>query len=117
MMQDAVLTLSRESVHEFVEFILKFCPEDTKIVSTKEVINTFKKKQLSPEDSDYEEMPFKDIAAKEQNEMQSTMQMLHKMFRKDKDPEPLFVLDLILKTGSLIPTYSTNPEDIVSKIM
>ena len=43
--------------------------------------------------------------------------MLHKMFDKNKDPEPLFVLDLILKTGSLIPTYSTNPEDIVTKIM
>lgn len=73
MMQDAVLTLSRESVHEFVDFILKFCPEDTKIVSTKEVINTFKKKEISAEDSDFEEMPFKDIPAKEQNEMQQTM--------------------------------------------
>ena len=29
------------------------------------------------------------------------------MFVKDKDPEPLYVLDLILKQGNLIPTYST----------
>lgn len=117
MMQDAVLTLCRESVHEFVDFILKFCPEETKIISTKEVVNTFKKKQISAEDSDFEEIPFKDIPDKEKNEMQSTMVMLHKMFDKNKDPEPLFVLDLILKTGSLIPTYSTNPEDIINKIM
>ena len=73
MMQDAVLTLATDSVAEFVEFILKFCPEDTKIISTKEVVNTFKKKQISADDSDFEEMPFKNIPSKEQNEMQSTM--------------------------------------------
>jgi hypothetical protein len=39
------------------------------------------------------------------------------MFDKNKDPEPLFELDLILKTGQLIPTYSTNPEEIVTKIL
>jgi len=39
------------------------------------------------------------------------------MFDKNKDPEPLFDLDLILKAGHLIPTYSTNPEDIVKRIM
>ena len=39
------------------------------------------------------------------------------MFDKNKDPEPLFDLDLILKQGNLIPTYSTPPEDIVIKIM
>jgi dynein heavy chain len=73
MMQDAVLTLATDSVAEFVGFILKFCPEDTKIISTKEVVNTFKKKQISADDSDFEEMPFKNIPSKEQNEMQSTM--------------------------------------------
>jgi hypothetical protein len=72
-MQDAVLTLATDSVAEFVGFILKFCPEDTKIISTKEVVNTFKKKQISADDSDFEEMPFKNIPSKEQNEMQSTM--------------------------------------------
>jgi len=39
------------------------------------------------------------------------------MFDKNKDPEPLFDLDLILKQGQLIPTYSTQPEDIVKRIM
>lgn len=39
------------------------------------------------------------------------------MFSLDKDPEPLFVLDLILKPNQLIPMYSVEPRDIVSKIM
>ncbi len=39
------------------------------------------------------------------------------MFSKNKDPEPLFVLDLILKPNQLIPQYSTEPKDIVNKIL
>ena len=39
------------------------------------------------------------------------------MFDKNKDPEPLFVLDLILKPNNLIPTYSTQPEEVVSKVL
>jgi len=117
MMQDTVLTLCKESVKEFVQFILKFCPVSTKIVSTKEVHNTFDKVLLTPEDSDYEEMPFKDVAEKDRDEMQNTLVWLHKMFDKNKDPDPLFVLDLILKPGHLIPTYSNNPEEIVKKIL
>ena len=39
------------------------------------------------------------------------------MFSKDKDPEPLFVLDLILKPNQLIPQYSTEPKDIISKVL
>jgi len=27
------------------------------------------------------------------------------------------VLDLILKPGNLIPTFSTNPEEVVSKVL
>jgi len=42
---------------------------------------------------------------------------LHVLFDKNKDPEPLFVLDLILKQNQLIPTYSTPPDEIVSRIM
>jgi hypothetical protein len=33
---------------------------------------------LTPEDSDYEEMPFKDIPAKDQDNYQETMQWLFK---------------------------------------
>jgi dynein heavy chain len=57
MMQDTVLTMSRESVKEFVDFILKFCPKETRIVNTNEVYNTFDKAHIFPDDSDYEEMP------------------------------------------------------------
>jgi len=39
------------------------------------------------------------------------------MFSKDKDPEPLFVLDLILKPNQLIPNYSVEPKDIVNKVL
>ena len=117
MMQDTVLTMSKESVREFVDFVLKFCPLDSKIISTKEVHNTFDKVVLTPEDSDYEEMPYADVPEAERDDWQSTAVWLHKMFDKNKDPEPLFDLDLILKQGHLIPTYSTNPEDIVKRIM
>jgi hypothetical protein len=61
MMQDAVLTMCKESVKEFVSFVLNFCPTGTRIVSTREVHNTFNKKILTPEDSDYEEAPYQDV--------------------------------------------------------
>lgn len=38
-------------------------------------------------------------------------------FSKEKDPEPLFVLDLILKPNQLIPNYSVEPRDIVNKVL
>ena len=40
---------------------------------------------------------------------------LNSMFVKNKEPEPLYVLDLILK-GSIVPIYSTNPANIVQSI-
>lgn len=97
MMQDTVLTMSRESVAEFVTFILKFCPKDTRIVNTNEVYNTFDKPHIFPDDSDYEEMPHQDIPEKDLTELQRTERWLFPQFDKNKDPEPLFVLDLILK--------------------
>jgi hypothetical protein len=42
---------------------------------------------------------------------------LDKEFSAEKDPEPLFVLDLILKPNMLIPNYSVEPKDIVSKVL
>jgi hypothetical protein len=45
------------------------------------------------------------------------MHWLHGLYDKNKDPEPLFDLDLIQKATNLIPTYSTAPEEIVNKIM
>jgi hypothetical protein len=48
---------------------------------------------------------------------QKVRKELDAMFSQDKDPEPLFVLDLILKPNQLIPLYSVEPRDIVSKVM
>jgi len=117
MMQDTVLTMCQISVKEFTEFILSYVPTNTKIIDTNEVKNTFNKKIIGPDDSDYEEFPFGDVPNDNLTEYQSTMQWLHKLYDKNKDPDPLFDLDLIKKQGNLIPTYSTNPEDIVTKIM
>ena len=36
---------------------------------------------------------------------------------KNKDPAPLFILDLILKPNQIIPAYSTQPDDIVTKML
>lgn len=58
MMQDTVLTMCKESVKEFVAYCVKYCPENTEIVSTREVRNAFSKKRLTAEDSDFEEMPY-----------------------------------------------------------
>lgn len=58
MMQDAVLTMCKESVKEFVKYVLSFCPKETKIVSTREVYNSFDKKLIGPDDSDFEEKPY-----------------------------------------------------------
>lgn len=49
--------------------------------------------------------------------VQKVRKELNQMFSKNKDPEPLFVLDLILKPNQLIPQYSTEPKDIVNKIL
>ena len=43
MMQDTVLTICKESVKEFLQYMLQFIPEDTEITSTSEVRNFFKK--------------------------------------------------------------------------
>lgn len=72
MMQDAVLTLCKESVHEFVKYVLAFCPRETAIVSTREVHNTFDKKLIGPDDSDYEEKPFQDVPEAERDDAQLT---------------------------------------------
>lgn len=49
--------------------------------------------------------------------IQKVRKQLDAMFSLDKDPEPLFVLDLILKPNQLIPNYSVEPRDIVTKIL
>jgi len=45
------------------------------------------------------------------------MREFEEEFRKEKVPKPLFVLDLVLKPGHLIPQYSSDPEAIVKAVM
>ena len=42
---------------------------------------------------------------------------MDQLFSKNKDPDPLFILDLVLKPNQLIPQYSTEPKEIVAKIL
>ena len=97
MMQDTVLNICKDSVKEFVGFILDRCPTKTEIHKTNDVRNSFaNKKYLEPGDSDYEDMPFEDVPEKDLDDVQETMRWLHKEFDKNKDPEALFVVDLIV---------------------
>lgn len=52
MMQDTVLSLCKESVKEFVQFIETFIPEETNIESTAKVMNRFKEDEKAQEEDD-----------------------------------------------------------------
>ena len=52
MMQDTVLSMCKESVAEFVDFIRKFIPDSTEIINTGSVKNYFPKKVLAEGDDD-----------------------------------------------------------------
>jgi hypothetical protein len=43
-------------------------PTDTKIIDTNEVKNTFNKRIIGPDDSDYEPLPFAEVPSAEHNE-------------------------------------------------
>lgn len=108
-----MLNLCKDSVHEFVDFMLAYIPDTTKIESTAVVHNTFALKGVEePEEESVNLMPKPDDLP----EVIETKKWLASMFKKDKNPEPLYVLDLILKNGQLIPTFSTLPQNIVQSI-
>lgn len=118
MMQDTILTLGKESVREFVDFLMKYIPKETVIKSTSEVINVFDKPAIEGAQeggpSDEAEAP---VPESEWTTVQKVRHELDQMFSQDKDPEPLFVLDLILKPNQLIPNYSVEPREIVNKVL
>jgi hypothetical protein len=116
MMQDTVLNICRDSVKEFVHYILEFCPEETEIINTNLVRNKFNKKMIGPEDSEYEEEPYKEIKEDDCNHVQETMKWLHKMYDKNKDPDPLFVMNLVASKDSVYPTYTTHPDEVVKRV-
>jgi dynein heavy chain len=122
MMQDTVLTICHESVESFHDFLLQFIPEETIITDTSTVVNKFKPKPVEEtpvEASDSELEEDQELAAEEDENdpIRKRMREIDAEFKKEKFPEPLFVLDLVLKQGELVPKYSTNPEDIVNSIM
>jgi dynein heavy chain len=59
MMQDTVLNLCKNSVHEFLEFMLDYIPDETLITNTANVKNVFKNRKLEKEESD-DEIPIHD---------------------------------------------------------
>lgn len=115
MMQDTMLSMSKQSVTQFVGFLLQFVPQETHISTTAIVKNIFEKKALADEEP--EEETLKNIPEDQMDTVQLVRKELDQMFSKNKDPEPLFVLDLILKPNQLIPQYSTDPKEIVQKIV
>lgn len=106
MMQDTVLTICHESVANFHDFLLAFIPEETLITDTSTVTNKFKPKPVeeadeggepSPSDSELEED--QDLAAEDDanDPVRQRVREIDAEFAKEKVPEPLFVLDLVLK--------------------
>jgi dynein heavy chain len=120
MMQDTVLTLCKDSVKEFVAYVLAFCPTSTTIESTSKVQNQFPEREIEEEDEEidpYQEDDYTQTPDDQLDRFQIEKKFLQIRFAKNRDPDPLFILDLNLKKGQIIPQYSTDPADIVSKIM
>ena len=58
MMQDTILSMCKNSVREFVAFMIKYIPKETSIHSTSKVVNIFEKLQTLENDLDQrEEIP------------------------------------------------------------
>jgi dynein heavy chain len=120
MMQDTILSLGKDSVRQFVSFMMQYIPKETHIYSTSSVKNVFEKPPKPVEEGGPEEEDAnlgKEIPESEMTLIQKVRKEMDAMFSLDKDPEPLFVLDLILKPNQLIPNYSVEPRDIVTKIL
>jgi hypothetical protein len=45
MMQDTILSMGKESVRQFVDFMMQYIPKETTIYSTSKVVNVFEKKR------------------------------------------------------------------------
>jgi len=117
MMQDTILSLGKDSVSQFVGFMMKYIPKETHVKSTSEVINIFEKPESIEGGPDEEGANHNSKPESEMTSVEKVRRDLDKMFSNDKDPEPLFVLDLILKPNQLIPNYSVEPREIVNKVL
>ena len=74
-------------------------PLSSSVESTSSVINVFPKKEKSKEEMEEqdEELEQDDIPESQMNTVQKVRKELSQMFSKNKDPDPLFKLDLILR--------------------
>jgi hypothetical protein len=101
--------------------MMQYIPKETHIYSTSSVKNVFEKQTKAVEEGgpaeEGNENQEKEIPESEMTLVQKVRKEMDAMFSLDKDPEPLFVLDLILKPNQIIPNYSVEPRDIVSKIL
>jgi dynein heavy chain, axonemal len=114
MMQDTVLNLCKNSVEEFVAYMLDYIPDQTEIISASDVKNRFKRLENVQTDEDEENT---DLVINEDDPegVKETKKWVNSQFAKNKNPEPLFLLDLILKK-SLVPTFNNSPTEIVKRI-
>lgn len=115
MMQDTILNLCKDSVDEFVVYMLDFIPDHTEITSAAAVKNRFDRIEQKQDDDEEPEYKIK-INDTDSSEVVACKQFINEKTTRNKNPEPLFLLDLILKPKELIPVYSTTPSDIVDKI-
>ena len=100
MMQDTVLNLCKNSVHEFVDFMLNFIPDETIIKSAGVVQNKFKRLEGALDEESDDDLK---CADDDLEGVKETKEWVNKKFAKNVCPDPLFQLDLILKAKNLIP--------------
>ena len=116
LMQDTVLTISKDSVYEFKDFILKFIPIATEIMSSNEVTNEFPKLAIKEKEGEGEGEDNIKEEVKEEDESEESQEEID-LETDQSDPNPLFVLDLVLKPGQELPQYSTDPNEVVNTVM
>ena len=116
MMQDTVLNLCKNSVEEFVIYMLNFIPDQTEITSAGVVNNRYLSLEQKSMEADFEEDYNIKINADDSPEVRACKEYINEKTTKNKNPEPLFLLDLILKGKNLIPFFNYVPSDIVAKI-
>ena len=119
MMQDTVLNLCKVSVYEFIDYMKDFIPDETLITSASAVQNKFRIKQRLGHESDEESEESDGDLPMGEDELPWALEIkrqINKEFARNKDPDPLFQLDLIRKPNQLIPQYNNDPAKIVEKI-
>lgn len=77
MMQDTVLSMCKESVSQFVEFVLQYIPKETHIESTSRVKNIFEKKALPEGETEEDQEQLEVIPEEEMTTIQQVRKELN----------------------------------------